>query len=230
MVRVAQPAVAVVPGALASRRLGNRSRHRRDDGAGVFVDVQLQGDGGADHRVLPFERDGERAHPFPPVGGRLFQEAASHVRDGALDGLVRAEEQRDGVFQKERGLLHGRGDGGVRSQPQHEVRAHVADMVRPAGDFRAITAVVVSGADPHPNAGVAGHPLDVPDQHHRAEHAPVLAEAGSEVRDLDASAGSVVQPGGEDRSVDEVLLLALHEIDQLHREEAEALFPAAVSE
>src|SRR2546427_8678765 len=50
---------------------------------------------------------------------------------------------RDGVFQKERGLLHGRGDGGVRSQPQHEVRAHVADMVRPAGDFRAITAVVV---------------------------------------------------------------------------------------
>src|SRR3989454_8081562 len=50
-------------------RSGNRRGHRRDDRAGIFEHVELQGDGGANDRILPLEGNGEGADPFAPVGG-----------------------------------------------------------------------------------------------------------------------------------------------------------------
>src|SRR6266487_1324072 len=104
-VRVAQPAMAVVPVPAAARRFGNGGRHRRDDRPRVFEHIELQRDRRADHGVLPLERDAERAHPVAPVRGGLFEEAAADVRHGALHRLVRSEQQGDGVLQVERSLL-----------------------------------------------------------------------------------------------------------------------------
>src|SRR6266516_3557193 len=214
-VGVAQPAVPIVPVAATALRFGNRRRHRRDDRPGILADVELQRDGGADHRVLPFERDAERADPFPPIRRGLLEEAAPDLRDGPLHGLVRPEQQSDRVFQKEEVLLHQSGYGGVRRQPQHQIGARVSDMVRAAGDLRARTTIVIRGPKTHPYAGIAGRPFDLPHQHHRSEHAPVLAEARREIGDLDAPAAVVVQAGREDRCVDEIVLLGPDEVAQL---------------
>src|SRR3989454_1021441 len=91
-VGVAQPAIAVVPVAPAPRCFGNRRRHRRDDRAGIFEHVELQGDGGANDRILPLEGNGEGADPFAPVGCRVLEEMTPDVRHGPLDGLVGPEQ------------------------------------------------------------------------------------------------------------------------------------------
>ena len=54
---VAQPAVAVVPGAAGARRLGNRGGVGGDDAAGLLEIAELQRDRGADDRVLPVVGD-----------------------------------------------------------------------------------------------------------------------------------------------------------------------------
>ena len=218
---VAQPAVAVIPGPARARRLGDRGRHRGDHRARVFERIELQRDGRADDGLLPFEGDAEVAHPFAPVADRLFDEAPPHVRDRALHRLVRAEQQRDRVFEEERGLLADRRDGGVGGEPQHEVGADVADVVAAAGGGHRLGAAVVGGAQPHAHARVAGDAPDLPHQGHGAEHAPVLTEPRGAVGDLDGAAQLVVQPRHQDRRVGEVFLLVARGVDQVHAEEAE---------
>src|SRR5207245_7545136 len=98
------------------------------------------------------------------------------------------------VLQEDWGFLDDRGAGGIRREAQHEVCTEVADVIRAAGDLRARAAVVARGADAYAHPGVAGDALDVPDEHHRAEHAAVLAEPRREIRDLDRATLAVVQP------------------------------------
>ena len=81
--RVADPAVAVVPVALAARRLGQRGRRRRDDGAARRVGQALQ----RERRALEVRAPrvvGERAarQPVLPVVGRP-DEALVRVLEGA---------------------------------------------------------------------------------------------------------------------------------------------------
>src|SRR2546426_4173165 len=117
------------------------------------------------------------------------------VRHGPLDGLVRPEQQRDRVVEKEGILLDDRGDRGVRGQAQHQIGADVTDVVAPARDVAPMPAVAVCGAEPHPDPGIPGDSPDPANQHHGTEQAPVLAEPRREVRDLDATAVAVMQAG-----------------------------------
>ena len=78
---VAQPAEAVVPVAPAVGRLGDAGGHGGDDGAGVLEQRQLERDGGADHRVLPLQRQRQRARPVAPVVDGFLLEAARRVLD-----------------------------------------------------------------------------------------------------------------------------------------------------
>src|SRR6266581_7972432 len=76
-------------------------------------------------------------------------------------------------------------------------------------------------AEPHPDPGIPGDSPDPANQHHGTEQAAVLTEPRREVRDLDATAVTVMQAGHQDRRVDEVGLLVFHDIDQVHGEKAE---------
>ena len=58
-------------------------------------------------------------------------------------------------------------------------------------------------------------------QHHRAENAAVLLEAGGEVRHLDAPALAVVQPCDEDRSIRHILLFAACVIENVDSPDAD---------
>ncbi len=74
-VGIAQPAEAVVPVAAAAGELRDRGGERGQQRAGILEGAQLQRDGGAQHFFLPFERHGEAAHPFLPVGAGLLEPA-----------------------------------------------------------------------------------------------------------------------------------------------------------
>ena len=83
---VAQPAEAVVPVAPLSGASGMRRGQRRDDGAGLLVGAELQRDRRADHRLLPFERHREAAHPVQPVI-RSRRETAADALSGASSSV-----------------------------------------------------------------------------------------------------------------------------------------------
>src|SRR5207245_11406564 len=107
---------------------------------------------------------------------------------------------------------------GVGGEAEHEACTEVADVSGAAGGLRGRAAVIARGPTAYAHPGVAGDALDVPDEHHRAEHAAVLAEPRREIRDLDRATLAVVEPGDEDRGVGEGLLLVRGDGDQLHRE------------
>src|SRR5205807_6189903 len=73
----------------------------------------------------------------------------------------------------------------------------------------------------HADAGTSGESLHPPDQHHGAELAAILAETGSEIRELHRAPAAVVQSGHENRCVDQIFLLCPGAVEQLDRPEAE---------
>ena len=89
-IAVAQPAVAVIPVASAACRFRDGGGHGGDDGAGVVIGVQLERDRGADHGLLPFEGNAERAHPLAPVLRGFLQKAATDFAGSLVHGFVRA--------------------------------------------------------------------------------------------------------------------------------------------
>src|SRR6266513_1896322 len=196
----------------------------------VLEHVELQRDRRADHGVLPLERDAERAYPVTPVRRRLFEEAPADVRDASLHRLVRPEQHGHGVLEVERILLCQGGNRRVRGEPQHEIGTCVADVIRAARGLRRGAPVALGGTQAHADAGIAGDPPDPAHQHHGTEHPAVLLEAGSEIGDLDARPGAVVQPGDEDRRIDEILLLGTRRLGQLHDEEPEVRFTLALAQ
>ena len=219
-IRVPQPAIAIVPVAAAVGCLGNGRRHRRDDRAGILECVEFQGDRRPDHRVLPFEGNGQMAHPPPPVGDRFVAEMSRDLFHRALEGFIGPEDQADVVLQEEGSLFHDRRHRHISGQPDHDRPAKVSDVIAAAGLLRGVPTVMAGRpqADPHPR--IAGDPADPPDQRHGTEHPAVLAESRGEVGDFDAGAARVEQAGDQDRRVDEVFLLLRDAVEQIHREEA----------
>ena len=77
---------------------------RGDDGAGFLEIAELERDGGADDRVLPFERDRQRAHPIPPVVVGALDEFAAGRCQVALERLVRRRTRGAPAGEHERRL------------------------------------------------------------------------------------------------------------------------------
>src|SRR5882762_6838679 len=53
-IRIARPAVAVIPGAAGVGSFGDRGRNRGDNGPRCLIDIQLQRNRSADYGVTPF--------------------------------------------------------------------------------------------------------------------------------------------------------------------------------
>lgn len=96
-------------------------------------------------------------------------------------------------------------------------------MVAAKGDARPVLAIIIGRAQADTDPGAARDGSDLPHQHDRMEESVKLLEAGSEVGDLDRAATGVVEPGDQDRGVDEIVLLGTGYIEQVDGIEAEII-------
>ena len=118
-ISVAQPAIAVIPGAARRRRLGDRRGVRGDDAAGLVEIGEFQRDRGADDRFLPIVRDRQAAHPFHPiVAGALGKFAAGLLQIAGIR-LVGTEHQMQRPGQHERRFAFDQRQRRVRRQADH---------------------------------------------------------------------------------------------------------------
>ena len=103
--RVAHPAEAVVPVALAADLLGQRRRRRCRDRPGGSVEEELERQGAADHGVAPRAVVGALRGPAAPVRGRGLQTAldllARREDQWLLVGAAQRDQRRLGLVQRE---------------------------------------------------------------------------------------------------------------------------------
>ncbi len=217
--RVTHPAIAIVPVAGAVRRFGNAGGHGGDDRAGRLVGAHLERDGGADHRLLPFDRYGQPVNPGAPVIRRVLEERLRHFRRTFRQRLVRSEDQVNGLGHLERGLFEQIVDRRIRRQPHGELVADKTDVIGAIGHGRRLRAVVEAWAQPdlHPRVALDRH--DLADQHLRPECAVAGFEPRTEVGNLDA-AGFSAQRGLQDRGVGDIALNGAGLIFDLDRKDA----------
>ena len=100
--RVAHPAEAVVPVALAADLLGQGGGRRRRDRSGGSVEEQLERQRAADHGVAPGAVVRALRSPAPPVGGRGFEACLDLLAAREDQWLLVGRAQRD---QRRAGLL-----------------------------------------------------------------------------------------------------------------------------
>lgn len=159
-VGVPHPAVAVIAIVFRGGRARNGRCHGGDDGAGIVKRVHAQGNGCPDDDVLPFEWHGDVMNPVLPVFDRRFIVGASDVLRRGFNGLIRAENQGDRLFQKEGFFVEYGTDGCVGRHPEGLLRTFIGDMVRTRQNLWRFAAVVHARPDADGNAGSA---CDTPD-------------------------------------------------------------------
>ena len=217
---VAQPAEAIVPVALRAGGLGNRGCVGRDDRACLLEVAQLQCNGGPDDGELPFERDAETAHPVEPIVARALEKLARDRVDGGFERLVGAEDQRDGVRQRERCLVCDVGQRRIRREPQNVDTADEAHVV--GADRLAVAGLAVVERRPQPDGDTrqSPHGLDAADDLRGVESALEALEARREVGNLDDVAVAVLEDRLHDRRIADVGRSGLARVVQDHVAEA----------
>ena len=191
VVAVAQPAVAVVPGASAARRLGDRGRRRGHDRAGVLEAVQLERERRADDLGLALRRDVALLDPALPVAQRLAQEALAERGQRLLDRLapgqheVLRRRQREGPPAEVR-------ERDVGGQAQPALVTGVVDVVAALHALGQPSRPAEHRLAEHPRARRAGHRLEHAHEHRRPEVAAVLLEARREVEHAELAVGRLV--------------------------------------
>ncbi len=218
--RVAQPAVAVIPGALGIRRLGNARRDGRHDRAGFLVRAKLQRDRRANDGILPFQRKRERARPAAPVVFGALLEFAREIADVAIDRLVDAEQQVNRPVEQMRRLAERVDDRHVGRQAHGLPCVHVTDVMAAARDFGSPRAIVEARVEAQAKRRMPLYRPDAPDHQQWLERAPAVAEARREVGNLRDVARAVDQRRLEDRRVGHVTLARFDEIVDFDREAA----------
>ncbi len=205
VVRVAKPAVPVVPGPSAARGLGDRGGGGGHDGARVLEAVELERERRTDHLVL--EEHGHRAalHPASPVADRLVEESVGEGLERLLDGLPPRQCEVPPARQGE-GLAGGHvGERDVGGEPQGCVEAGEAEVVRSLEHLRALAAPAQPRIAGHPDARLPAQGLEHAEELGGPEGALVLLEAGCEVDETERI-DSIVEQRLEHVGVREVAL------------------------
>ncbi len=180
---VAQPAIAIVPGAVRARGLGDRCRVGGDDAAGLLEIAQLERDGGTDDGFLPVVGDRQAAHPVGPVVAGAVGELAAGRRQITGKLLVRPEDEINRPGQHEGRLALHIGQRRVGGQPDRRRPVMETDVVAADRMPFARLPVIVGRAAPDGDARQTGDRLDDADQLRRPKNPAVLAEPRRQVGD-----------------------------------------------
>jgi hypothetical protein len=229
-VGVAQPAVAVIPCTSAVRRFRDRGRECGDDAAGLLETAQLERDGGADHRVLPFERYRQVAHPFVPVVLGPLTEFARRVGDAGGEPFVRPEDQVYRSGEDECAFLRNIGNRRVGGEPQRGQRRQEAHMVAAEGASRLDRAVIESRPYSDADARRPRQRLDPTQQHRRPKDATELPEARRQIGDPHRGACRIGKGRRQDGRIALVTLGRSAQALEADVEETRAILPGRVVE
>ena len=129
VVGVAQPAIAVIPGAPAPRGFGDRGRHGRHDRTRILEAVQLERQGRANDFPLEHRRDVAMLDPAPPVAHRFLKEALAQPRQRLLDGCAPGEHKMS-PFRERKRLPSEVSQRNVGGEPQGAPEAFVLNVIR----------------------------------------------------------------------------------------------------
>ncbi len=216
VVGIAEPAIAVVPGAPGPRRLGEGGGRRGHDRAGVLEAVQLEREGRADDLALVDRRHVAVLDPALPVADRLVEVALTVTRQRLVD---------EGAPGQDEVLLRRQGEGNsvevrqghVRGQQQRDREAFVAEVVGPLDAARRAARPAQGRLAADDDAGLALQRLEHPHDLRGPHRSVVVQEARREVDDAEPAVG-----GREDRLEDvgvrEVALAARARLDGAHLE------------
>ena len=204
---IAQPAVTVIPVALATGRLRNAGGHGGNDGAGVFEKRKLERDRRAYHGVLPLQRNVQALAPFAPVGNGFLLEQPSGIGDAVGQRLIGAQQKVVLARQHKCMARHQVRQWGIGVQPKCQRFANVADMVAALRDHWFFPAPVEAHVQQHPDARRAGDRPDPAHQGHRPEVARAAEKARRKISDLYGLAGLVEKLGAQHGRVGFVPLL-----------------------
>ena len=222
-VRVAEPAVAVIPRAAGARVLRKARGRRGEQRARVLVLVELQHERRADHLALVVARHTRPLDPVAPMLDGAREESLGCVLEARLERLAEGQRQVVVTVEQERTAVLDVGERHVRRQPERRAEARVLDVVRRTPRRGHDPTVVVDGAAADDRPRVAFQRADDPQQHRGLEGAVVEDEPRGEVEQLERA----VRPR-EDRAQDvRVLDVAVGDrvgVDTLDRELA-ALLP-----
>ena len=172
--------------------------------------AQLQRDGGADHRLLPFQRHGQPAHPFAPLVYGAGQHPVERGGDMAGKAFVRSQEEVAWMFQAEKALFLNVADRRVGGHAHDHGFGFIADVAGPPDRAAGRVAPVAGRPQPNPNAGPARKGPDDAGKGHRAKAAAPVAVIGAEVDDLDRGSGPVALDRFQHGGIAQVALLGPH--------------------
>src|SRR5690606_40561761 len=85
-----------------------------------LVLAQLERNSGADHDVLPFERDGQAAHPTGPLLPGPRQPRLDRFTDFGGEALIGPEKEMQRLLETKRASLRNHADGRVGPKPDRQ--------------------------------------------------------------------------------------------------------------
>jgi len=116
--RVAQPAVAIVPVPRAAGLFRETGGQRRKDRSRVFVAVEFEGEGGANDFLLIEHRDRAMFHPDPPILRGLVQKFVADSNEVVFNSDSPRQRKVHFRGQRNRCFLTQVGEGHIRQEPQ----------------------------------------------------------------------------------------------------------------
>ena len=205
-VGVAQPAVAVIPGAPAPRRLRDRRRGGGDHRPGVLEDMELERQRRPQDLVLEIEGDGAVLAPGAPIGDRPLQEFFGEDFDRPLGGLAVGEDEVAGLIEQERSSVEDVREPGIAREPQFLVVSQICDVVAPGRRLRARAPVIGGRLAAHGDPGGPPCRLQDADEARRPEVTVEFQEAGGEIDHVERGAVLHLELRHKDAGVPHVFL------------------------
>jgi hypothetical protein len=216
-IRVAEPAVAVVPAPSGARVLGETRRRRRDDGSGVLELVQLQHERGANYVFLVVAWDSRTLYPTPPVVGGPREKAVCGLLQRRLQGRPPGEDQMGIAHQHEGAIVDDVRQRNVGRQPHRRIQSLVLDVVARGIRRGRLPPVVANRVAAHAHKGISLERPQNPDDHRGLEVAIVEVESRSKIQKLER-ARRRSEHGAQNVGVLDVLLLHGERVRRLHVE------------
>ena len=159
-VGIPQPTIPIVPIAGAGRLFRKTCRQRCQDGSGIFIAMEFQGQGRSNDFFLVQHGNRTVFNPHPPITGRLIEKLMAHLGEIIFDAQAPRQRKVRLLRQREGPFLIELGQGHVREQPKEFTTDFIADVAIAPHPSGRILGPARDRTAAHSNRRRAGHRFD----------------------------------------------------------------------